>query len=86
MLVLPLSPLGEAKFMTQEGDINVTFFECEPKSSLGKVNKDPKVHSTHRWVKVDDFEKLDWVGASREFAKWFVEYNRDRFRGIFIET
>ena len=78
--VLPLSPLGEARFTTSEGlDIDVTFFECDVRhGSLAEINRNPKVHTSFRWVRIGDLPNMDWVGANADFAKWFVEYERKR--------
>ena len=77
--IVPISPIGEAKFDTPDGLFDVTFFECEVKyRGLGDIVRDPKVHSKFDWVKIKDLTKLDWVGANLEFAKWFVEYNKNK--------
>lgn len=69
-------PLGEARFEGDKGQIVVTFFESKLEGMEPKL--DPKIHQNLEFVKIKNLLDFDWVGANGEFARWFVEFNRNR--------
>jgi len=77
--IVPLSPLGELKFEAEGRLFDVTFFECEIKyGGHGDIIRVPEEHAKLDWVKLENLGQLDWVGENAKFAKWLVEFNKNR--------